>query len=100
MAAAQECLATNRVSRTAPEVRPTAIMLFRFRMAINIMGETWADVWLILFALRFDFGGVFARIAFPEKGGSGAWWPDPDAFPVEVSPRSASHHVMGWVVKA
>lgn len=42
-------------------------MLIRFRVAINIMGETRADVWPILFPLRFDFGGVFARIAFPKK---------------------------------
>jgi hypothetical protein len=49
-------------------VAPTAIMLIRFRVAINIIGETWVDVGLILLVLRFDFGGVFfARITFPEK---------------------------------
>jgi hypothetical protein len=66
-APAQKCLAANRVSRAAPEVAPTAIMLIRFRVAINITGETGAEVWLILFLLRFDLGGVFfARItAYP-----------------------------------
>jgi hypothetical protein len=72
-APAQKCLAANKVRRTAPEVAPTAIMLIRFRVAINIIDETPADVWLILFPLRFDFGGVFfARITFLENGGSGA----------------------------
>jgi hypothetical protein len=43
-------------------------MLIRFRVAINIIGETWVDVGLNLLVLRFDFGGVlFARIPFPEK---------------------------------
>ncbi len=43
-------------------------MLIRFRVAINIIGETWVDVGLNLLVLRFDFGGVFfARIAFSEK---------------------------------
>jgi hypothetical protein len=43
-------------------------MLIRFRVAINIIGETWVDVGLNLLVLRFDFGGVFfARITFPEK---------------------------------
>jgi hypothetical protein len=64
----QKCLAARRVSRTAPEVAPTATMLIRFRVAINFIGETWVDVGLILLVLRFDFGGVFfARITFPEK---------------------------------
>jgi hypothetical protein len=58
------------VSRTAPEVTPTVAMLIRFRVAINIIGETRVDVGLILLVLRFDFGGVFfARITFPENGG-------------------------------
>jgi hypothetical protein len=62
------------VSRTAPEVALTATMFIRFRVAINIIGETRVDVRLILLVLRFDFGVVFfARITFPEKnGGSGA----------------------------
>jgi hypothetical protein len=48
-------------------------MLIRFRVAIHIIGETRGDVWLKLLLLRFDFGGAFfARIAFPENGGSGA----------------------------
>ena len=56
------------MSRTAPEVAPTATMLIRFRVAINIIGETWVDVGLNLLVLRFDFGGVFfARITFSEK---------------------------------
>jgi hypothetical protein len=43
-------------------------MLIRFRVAINIIGETWVDVGLNLLVLRFDFGGVFfARITFSEK---------------------------------
>src|SRR6266700_4012742 len=35
----QKCLAARRVSRTAPEVAPTATMLIRFRVAMNIIGE-------------------------------------------------------------
>lgn len=67
-ARSQKCLAARRVSRTAPEVAPTATMSIRFRAAINIIGEARVDVGLILLALRFDFGGVFfARITFPEK---------------------------------
>jgi hypothetical protein len=43
-------------------------MLIRFRVAINIIGETWLDVGLVLLVVCFDFGGVFfARIIFPEK---------------------------------
>ena len=41
-------------------------MLIRFRVAINIIGETRVDAGLILLVLRFDFGGV-ARITFPAK---------------------------------
>jgi hypothetical protein len=64
----QKCLVARRVSRTAPEVAPTAIMLIRLRVAVNIIGGIWVDVGLILLVLRFDFGGVFfARITFPEK---------------------------------
>ena len=70
------------MSRTAPEVAPTATMLIRFRVAINIIGETRVDVGPILLVLRFDFGVVlFARITFPEKmAGQARWRPDPDAF--------------------
>jgi hypothetical protein len=35
-----------------------------------------------------------------QMAGQAAWQPDPDAFPVEVCPRSGSHHVMGSAVKA
>jgi hypothetical protein len=56
------------------EVAPTATMLIKFRVAINIIGETWIDVGPILLVLRFDLGRVFfARIYLPRKnGGSGA----------------------------
>ena len=42
--------------------------------------------------LRFDF--CDARIAFPRRRVRPAWQPDPDAFPVEICPRSARHHDM------
>jgi hypothetical protein len=85
------------VSRTALEVAPTATMLIRFRVATNIVGETPADGWLILFPLRLDFAGAFfARITFPEKWRvRRAWRPDPDAFPVEVCPRSEKQPSIG-----
>jgi hypothetical protein len=102
-APSQKCLAARRVSRTALEVATTATMLIRFRVAINIIGETRVDAWLVLLALRFDFGGVFfARIAFPEKKWRvrTAWRPDFDASLPRFAPRSAGHHVMGSAVKA
>jgi hypothetical protein len=52
--------------------------------------------------LRFDFfAAALVRIAIPKKmAGQAAWQPDPDAFPAEVCPRSASHHVTGSDLKA
>ena len=36
----------------------------------------------------------------PKTAGQAAWQPDPDAFPVEFCPRSASHHGMASNLKA
>jgi hypothetical protein len=52
--------------------------------------------------LRFDFGGVvFAAMAHPKNGGSGALsLPDPDASPSRFAPDLPSHHGIGPAVKA
>jgi hypothetical protein len=77
-------------------------MLSRFCAAIDITGAAEASDGTGFEGLRFDFFAVaLVRIAIPKKmAGQAAWQPDPDAFPVEVCPRSASHHVTGSDLKA
>ena len=67
-------------------------MLSRFCAAIDITGAAEASDGTGFEGLRFDFFAVaLVRIAIPKKmAGQAAWQPDPDAFPAEVCPRSAS----------
>ena len=96
MAPASKCLAARSPSRTVPETAHTTTILIRFPVAIDIVDAPSTDQRLGFDFLRFGFVDVvFADIAFPGYGGSGLFWrPDPDAFPVEVCPRSVSHHRM------
>jgi hypothetical protein len=74
-----------------PETASTTTILIRFFVAIDIVDAPLAGGRLAFDFLRFAFlGVVFADIAFPGDGGSGRLRPDPDAFPVEVCPRSAA----------
>jgi hypothetical protein len=60
-------------------------------VAVDTIEAAKAGGGLVFDFLRFAFSGaVFARIAFPKMAGQAALRPDPDAFPVEVCPRSAA----------
>ena len=74
-----------------PETADTVTILIRFCVATASVDAAYADGKLVFDFLRFGLcGGVFADIAFPKMVGQAAWRPDPDAFPVEVCPRSAA----------
>src|SRR5882672_5929182 len=87
----QKCLAAKSPSRIVPETANTTVMLIRFCVAIDIVDDAWAGGGLVLDFLRLVFCDVvFAAIRSPEMAGQARLGPDPDAFPVEVCPRSAA----------
>jgi hypothetical protein len=66
-------------------------MLIRFCVATDSVDAAQAGGAFAFDFLCFGFCGVvFADIAFPEMVGQAALQPDPDAFPVEICPRSAA----------
>jgi hypothetical protein len=94
-------LAARSVSRTAPEVVLTATILIRFCVATDAIDAAWAGAGLVFDFCVSPFVVLSSHpLHSPEMAGQAAWQPDPDAFPVEVCPRSGSHHVMGPAVKA
>lgn len=76
-----------------PETANTTTILIRFFVAIDIVDALPADHGLGFDFLRFAFVGVVLadiEFEFPGYGGQAVLRPDPDAFPVEVCPRSAT----------
>jgi len=100
---AQKCLAASSVRRTAPDVVPTATILIRFCVAIDIIDVARAGAGLVFDFLRFDFSDVaFAAIAFPKKMAGQARF---RSLTLTLSlsrlvPDLLSHHVTGTAVKA
>ena len=79
------------MSSTAAEAAVTVTILTRLCVAIDSDWDMDVRVRSVFF-LRFGF--CDARINL-KTAGQAARQPDPDALPVEVCPRSASHYGMG-----
>jgi hypothetical protein len=67
-------MAAKRVSRTAPETAPTATILVRLWVAVDIIDAAPAGVGPAFDFLCLGFGAVFAAMEFPkERAGQAAY---------------------------